>query len=79
MCAESRHRYYTPSGEMLYWVATSKLADHELPTNPLFVVATIFEAITSVLCLELVIYGLALNVNPRYRRLPTVQPEEPGG
>ena len=62
-----------------YWVATSKLADHELPTNPLFVVATIFEAITSVLCLELVIYGLALNVNPRYRRLPTVQPEEPGG
>jgi len=29
--------------------------------------------------LELVIYGLALNVNPRYRRLPTVQPEEPGG
>src|SRR5271166_5210785 len=47
-----------------YWVAMSKLADHELPINPLFVVATIFEAITLVFCIEMLIYGLALTVNP---------------
>jgi len=61
-----------------YALAMFKLADHELPINPLFVIATIFEAMTLVFCIELVIYGLALTMNSRLRRLPVVQPEEPG-
>ena len=60
-----------------YWVAMLNLADHERPINPLFVVATIFEAITLVFSMELVIYGLALTVSSRNRRLPVALPEEP--
>lgn len=61
-----------------YQLAMFKLDDHKLHLSPLFVAATIFEAMTLVFCIELVIYGLALTINSRFRRLPMVQPEEPG-
>jgi len=61
-----------------HWLAMFKLADRDLPVNPLFVVATIFEAITLVLCLELVIFGLAVVISARLRRLSMAQPEKHG-
>jgi hypothetical protein len=59
-----------------YPLAIYKLASHEPPINPLFVVATVFEATTLVFCIELLIYGLAMTIGGRPRRLPTPQLDE---
>jgi hypothetical protein len=59
-----------------YPLAIYKLASHEPPINPLFVVATVFEGTTLVFCIELVIYGLMMTLTGRSRRVPTAQFDE---
>ena len=56
-----------------YAFAIFKMSDHELPFSRSFVIATIFEAITLVFCIELLLYGAAQTVSARSRRLPGVE------
>jgi hypothetical protein len=59
-----------------YLVAILKLANHPPPINPLFVIATTFEAMTLIFCLELLVYGFALTIGARNR--PATQLDEQG-
>jgi hypothetical protein len=60
-----------------YPMAIFKLASHEPPLNPLFVITTVFEAMTLVFCIELLIYGLAMTLAARSQRVAATQLEEP--
>lgn len=59
-----------------YPLAILKLANHELPVNPLFVATTTFEAVTLVFCIELLIYGATQTVSVRVRRVPAPRLDE---
>ena len=52
-----------------YPLAMWRLEDHEGPIKTIFLVVTVFEAVTLVFCLELLIYGMALTWNGRLRSL----------
>lgn len=61
------------AGLLAYPIALLRLASHVQPIKPLHLVVTIFEAMTLVFCLELLIYGLALTMSARLRRASTAQ------
>lgn len=56
------------AGLMAYPIALLQLASHVQPIKPLHLVVTIFEAMTLVFCLELLIYGLALTITRLHPR-----------
>jgi len=56
-----------------YCYARFMLAGHEGPISPLSFVATVFEAITLVLCIELVVYGLTFRAFHRASSVLTPQ------
>lgn len=56
-----------------YSLAMFRLAEHELPISPLFLVATVFEAITLVFCVEVLVYSLARTYARRPRTVPAVR------
>jgi len=60
-----------------YPVAVVRLTFHIGVINPLFRIVTIFEAMTLVFCIQVLIYGLARTLNRRIRRLPVPQLDEP--
>ena len=55
-----------------YPFALFKLSSHELPFSRSSVMATVFEAVTLVFCIELLLYGAALTVSARSRRLSAI-------
>jgi hypothetical protein len=61
-----------------YPVAILRLANHEPPIKRLFFIVTVFEAMTLVFCLQLVIFGLAITLNSRLRGVPTARMDEQG-
>jgi hypothetical protein len=61
-----------------YPIAVLRLAGHLPPIKPLHLAVTVFVATTLVLCVELLIYGLAIIANDRLRRSPAPQADEPG-
>jgi hypothetical protein len=63
---------------MGYPLALWRLATHEPPIKRSFFIATVFEATTLVFCVQLLIFGLALTLNSRWRPLPSGQLQEPG-
>ena len=50
-----------------YPLAVFRLADHPVPVNGLVLTVTVFEAVTLVLCIQLLIYGLARSYATRSR------------
>lgn len=56
-----------------YSLAIFKLSGHDLPISRSFFVATVFEAVTLVFCIELLLYSAAQTVSARSRRLLAVQ------
>jgi hypothetical protein len=66
------------AGLLGYPIAVLRLAGRVYPVKPLQFAVTVFVATTMVLCLELLIYGLALTVNDRWRRFPASQADEHG-
>jgi len=56
-----------------YPLAVARLADHPLPINQTFFVATVFEAMTLVFFVEILIYSLARTLGGRSRRVPAAQ------
>lgn len=61
-----------------YPLAVIQLARHVEPVRRLAFIVTVFEAVTLVFCAQLILYGLALTVSTRWRRLPAGQLQEPG-
>ena len=59
-----------------YAYAVFLLSGHEEPISRSYLAATLFESVTLVLCIELLLYGAALTVSVRSRRLRTPQLEE---
>ena len=66
------------AGLLGYPISVLRLANRVHPVRPLYLAVTVFEATTLVLCLELLIYGLALTLNNRLRRVSATQADEPG-
>jgi hypothetical protein len=62
-----------------YPLAVARLADHPLPINQTFFVATVFEAMTLVFFVEILIYSLARTLGGRSRRAPAAQSAGPSG
>lgn len=62
-----------------YPLAIFRLSDHELPLSHLFFVATVFEAITLVFCVQVLIYSLARTYNSRWRRAPAIRMDRQRG
>jgi hypothetical protein len=63
---------------MGYPLAIWRLATHELPIKRSFFIVTVFEATTLMFCVQLLIFGLVLTLNSRWRQLPGRQLQEPG-
>ena len=61
------------AGLMAYPIALLRLMSHALPTKPLHLMVTIFEAATLVFCLELLTYSLALTASTRLQRASASQ------
>lgn len=61
-----------------YPVAVWRLADHPLPITPSFFVATVLEATTTIFCVQLVLYAVALKLGSNSRRVPARQTGQPG-
>jgi len=61
-----------------YPLAIVKLADHKPPINPEFFVVTVFEAMTLLFCVQVLIYSMARVSAARFRRLPVAPGDEPG-
>ena len=59
-----------------YLLAIFKLAEHEQPLSRSVVIATFFLAMTFVFCIEFLIYGLAMTLAARWRRVPAPQFDE---
>jgi Domain of unknown function (DUF4184) len=59
-----------------YSYGLSRLAEHEPPLSPQFVVVTIFEAITLAFCLEVLIYSLVRAYNSPSGRTPAIRMDE---
>jgi magnesium-transporting ATPase (P-type) len=55
-----------------YSLAIFKMSGHEPPFSRSFVLATVFEAVTLVFCIELLLYGAAFTVSAGTRRLSGV-------
>ena len=62
-----------------YPLAIWRLEDHEGPIKTIFLVVTVFEAVTLIFCIALLVYGAALTLNARLRHLPAAQLDESGG
>ena len=60
-----------------YRYALYTMGNQEVITSTLSMLVTVFEAITLVFCIQVLIYGLALTIGARIRRLPTTQPDGP--
>jgi len=58
-----------------YPLAMWRLAQHPAPIRPIVIVATVFVAATMVFCIQLVLYGLAITLNARTRRVAASQPD----
>lgn len=58
-----------------YPVALARVARYVPPSKNQFVI-TVFEAVTLVFCIELLIYGLSMSWGSREGRSPAAQPEE---
>jgi hypothetical protein len=56
-----------------YPLAIIRLADHPLPLNSLFFIVTVFEAMTLLFFVQVLIYSLARSYVTRSRRIPVVQ------
>jgi len=56
-----------------YPLAIVSLSDHEPPIRFELWAATVFEAITLVLCTQVLIYGLLRTLTSRFRRIPATQ------
>jgi hypothetical protein len=61
-----------------YPIAVWRLASHVQPIKRNFFIVTVFEATTLVLCVQLLIFGIALTLNSRGRQLPRQQLQQPG-
>jgi membrane-bound metal-dependent hydrolase YbcI (DUF457 family) len=59
-----------------YFYARLLLSGYQEPLSRSFLIATVFEAITFVFCIELVVYGLAFRLVSRTRRLPAPEFDE---
>jgi len=59
-----------------YPLALIRLASHARPIPRHVFVTTVFEAVTLVFCIELLIYSISLSLAGRSRRVSCVQPEE---
>ena len=59
-------------------VAIFRLTFHHGVINPLFRIVTIFEAMTLVFCIQVLIYGLARSLSGRTPRMPGPQLDGPG-
>jgi len=59
-----------------YPLANFRLEDHPLPINPLVFIVTVFEAVTLVFCVEVLLYGLVRTFTARLRRLPPGQMDQ---
>lgn len=57
-------------------LAIFRLAGHKPPISPLFFVATMLEAMTLVICFQLLIYGLTRTLGVRVPTLASVQLDE---
>jgi hypothetical protein len=53
-----------------YLLAMWRLEDREGPIRTIFLIVTVFEAVTLVFCVEMLVYGAALTLNARLSRLP---------
>ncbi len=60
-----------------YPLAILKLADHPLPIRPLYFMVTVFEAMTLIFCVQVLIYGVARISSARLRRIPATRADEP--
>lgn len=60
-----------------YPLAVVKLADHATPIRPLYLIVTVFEAMTLIFCVQVLIYSLARISSARFRRIPAAQADEP--
>lgn len=60
-----------------YPLAILKLADHAPPIRPLYFIVTVFEAMTLIFCVQVLIYGVARISSARFRRIPAAQADEP--
>ena len=54
------------------------LSNQDKPIIRSYLAATVFEAVTLVFCIELLLYGLGLTFAARFRRVPTAQLDEHG-
>jgi hypothetical protein len=59
-----------------YFYARLLLSGYQEPLSRSFLIATLFEAIIFVFCIELVVYGLAFRLVSRTRRLPAREFDE---
>jgi uncharacterized protein DUF4184 len=59
-----------------YPYAMFTLSNQDKPIIRSYLAATVFEAVTLVLCIELLLYGLGLTFAARFRRVPTAQLDE---
>jgi RsiW-degrading membrane proteinase PrsW (M82 family) len=59
-----------------YPLAIFKLAEQKQPLSRSVVIATFFVAMTLVFCIEFLIYGLAMTLAARWRRVPAPQFDE---
>jgi hypothetical protein len=59
-----------------YPYAILRLADHEPPINPLFFAVTVFEAITLIFCVQVLIYSLVRTCITRSQRTPAIKMDE---
>jgi hypothetical protein len=60
-----------------YPLAIVKLADQPLPIRPLYLIVTVFEAMTLIFCVQVLIYGVTRVSSARFRRIPAAQADEP--
>ena len=60
-----------------YPYALFTLSDHEGPISHSYLVATVFEAVTLMFCIELLLYGTVLTFAARSRSLRLTQIDEP--
>jgi Domain of unknown function (DUF4184) len=56
-----------------YPLAIFRVADHPLRSNRLFMIVTVFEAVTLIFCTQVLIYGIGRTIGARSRRMPATQ------
>ena len=61
-----------------YPLAMASLSGHELPIKFELLATTVFEAVTLVFCVQVLVYGLLRTFTGRFRRIPAAQLSEHG-